>query len=147
MLRFGIEKLMLHHILDAAIQQQVNTQADIANLLKQLSHKVLNDDNYKQLMVSSDDAQRIRCLMPAMAWLIERGDIAWVLSQTNKDFDESKYDLKAAHKQCAHELWDDYCATTKPTAKPICLYDEPPATHKIEMFHDADGVLRSRPLR
>lgn len=136
--QFELKSLILRDIVDTAILHPVQAESDITFVLKQVIIK-----NH------SGGSDKLRYLIDIMAWLVLDNDVAWALGQASKDFDASKYDLKAAFRQCTDELWDDYytAQNPKPTAKPICLDDEPPATHKIEMFHDADGVLRSRPLR
>lgn len=134
--QFELKTLILKDILDTAIMHPVQTQDDITFVLKQAI-----DKNH------SGGSDRLRYLIDIMAWLVLDNDVAWALGQANNDFDASKYDIKSAFRQCTDELWNAYYAIPKPTAKPICLSDEPPATRKMEMFYDADGVLRSRPLR
>lgn len=134
--QFELKSLILRDILDTAIMHPVQTQDDITFVLKQAI-----DKNH------SGGSDRLRYLIDIMAWLVLDNDVAWALGQANNDFDASKYDIKSAFKQCIDELWDAYYATQEPTAKSIYLYYELPATRKMQMFCDADGVLRSRPLR
>lgn len=134
--QFELKSLILRDILDTAIMHPVQTQDDITFVLKQAIAK-----NH------SGGSDRLRYLIDIMAWLVSDNDVARALGQANNDFDASKYDIKSAFKQCANELWDAYYTIPDPTVKAICLDDEPPATHKMQMFYDADGVLQSRPSK
>lgn len=134
--QFELKTLILKGILDTAIMHPVQTQDDITFVLKQAIAK-----NH------SGGSDRLRYLIDIMAWLVSDNDVAWALGQASKDFDASKYDIKSAFRQCTDEMWEAYYAAQEPIAKPICLSDEPPATHKMQMFYDADVVLRSSPLR
>ena len=147
--QFELQSIFLKGIIDTAIMHPVQTQADITSILKQVITK-----NH------SGSSDNLGYLMNVMAWLVQENDVAWAFNQA--DCDVSKYDLKAAYKQCMRELWDDYYASQKPTTilelyndycasqkhmTDIGLDNEPPTTRKLEMFYDSDGVLRSRPSR
>lgn len=149
--QFELQSLLLKDIIDTAIMHPVQTQDDITSILKQVITK-----NH------SGSSDNLSYLMHIMNWLVQENHVAWTLGQVNKKFDASKYDLKAAYKQCTLELWDDYYASKKPTTTildpwsdycasqkhmtDIGLDNEPPTTRKIQIFYDADGLPRYMPL-
>lgn len=147
--QFELQSLLLRDIIDTAIMHPVQTQDDITSILKQVITK-----NH------SGSSDNLRHLMYIMFVLVQENDVAWAFNQA--DCNVSKYNLKAAYKQCTDELWEAYYASKKPTITILELWNdycasqklmpnirldsEPPTTRKLGMFYDADGVPWYMPL-